>query len=110
MSFPFKPLSNYIVVQIIPKFKGNIVIPDTVKKPMTPEEAECLVIAVSEEKDINDRPMVRTIKVGDKVIFSMNVRHTGEAIMIKKQEYVICRETDVIGLQLESFTEDEVIN
>jgi co-chaperonin GroES (HSP10) len=105
-AFPFKPLSNYIVIEVVQKSKGNIVIPETVKKQLTADEADCIVVAVSEEKEKDGTPMVRNVKVGDSVILDNMVMHTGQAIMIQKKEYVIVRETSLIGIQITN----EVVN
>jgi co-chaperonin GroES (HSP10) len=108
-TFPFKPLSNFIVIQVIPKKKSNIIMPDTAQKQLTPGDVECKVVAISEQKEKDGTPMVRFIKIGDNVVFGANVRHTGEALMIKKQEYIIVRETDIIGLQVGDFVDEEKV-
>ena len=43
---------------------------------------------------------LRILKLVISVILDNMVMHTGQAIMIKKKEYVIVRETSIIGIQI----------
>lgn len=103
VKFPFIPLSNYIVIDVVQKENGKIVIPDTVNPPA--HLLVNMVIAVSEEKEKDGTPMVRNIKIGDSVLLSPNVRHTGSEIKIQGKFYVVCRETDVIGTLQDGWNE-----
>ena len=59
---------------------------------------KCIVVAVSEEKEKDGTPMVRAIKVGDAVILGAMVAHTGSTILIKKKEYIVVRESELLGI------------
>ena len=64
--FSFKPLSNYIVIDVVQRTNSTIIIPETAKKQLSVDEADCIVVAISEEKEKDGTPMVKNIKVGDK--------------------------------------------
>ena len=107
MSFTLKPLSNYVVIEVQKKQRSKILIPDTVQKPMTPEDVDAVVVAISEDVDLEGRPMVRTVKVGDKVILDNTVVHTGMALLVKKKEYVVVRENNIIAIDTAT-ADDEI--
>ena len=104
-AFPFEPLSNYIIIGIIIKEESMILIPDTAKRNVPVGKVENVVVAVSKEKEKDGTPMVRTIKIGDSVLLSPNVQHTGWEVKIQGNIYIICRETDVAGILLEGWDE-----
>lgn len=93
----FRPFSNYIIIDVKArkeKRKGNIIIPETVERVILDSQ----VIAVSEEKDANGNPLVRSVKVGDWILFDLNM---GQTIDIGDKQYMIIRETDIFGLLTE---------
>ena len=95
----FTPLSNYIVIENIKEeSKSGIIIPDTVKQPPLQGKSKNTVVTISEEKDKDGKPMVRNVKVGDNVLLSLNVQHTGQAILLNEKEYIVVRENDVLGI------------
>ena len=94
----FKPLSNYVVVENIRTEVSSIVIPETVAKPTIKDKSKNIVVTVSEEKDKDGKPMVRNVKVGDNVMLSINVQHTGQTIHINKTDYIVVREGDILGI------------
>ena len=106
----FKPLSNYVVIENIRGDKSPIVIPETVKQPMVADKSKNLVVTISEEKDKDGKPMVRNIKVGDNVLLGITVEHTGQVITINKKDYIVVRETEVLGIVTgeEEETEEDV--
>lgn len=92
--FPFKPLSNYVVIEIEePKERvvNNIIIPASVKQMVINAD----IVAISDEKEKDGSPMVKTVKVGDKVIFDVRV---GQMVTIGDKEYLVMRETDLFGV------------
>ena len=106
----FKPLSNYVVIENIQEDKSPIIVPDTVKKPIVSDRSKNIVVTISEEKDKDGNPMVRHIKVGDNVLLSVNVQHTGQVITINKTDYIVVRENDILGIITgeEEETEDDI--
>ena len=89
----FKPLSNFVVVDAIErKPAGGLVLPDGVRNPSF---VSIIVVATSDEKDEKGNPMVKNVKVGDKV--SLNP-HQIEYITIYGKEYGICREGQIHGI------------
>lgn len=92
--FPFEALSNYVVIRVEEpqeRIQNGVVIPKTVKQLVINAE----VVAVSNEKEKDGTPMVRTVKVGDSVIFDVRV---GQMISIADREYLVLRETDIFGI------------
>ncbi len=92
--FHFKPLSNYIVVNIELKKErkqGNIYIPETVERKVI----EATVVAISEEKEKDGTPMVKNVKIGDKIIFDI---YAGQAITVWGKEYICLRESQIFGI------------
>ena len=90
----FKPLSNYILIEFIVKKgrkKGNLHIPETAERKVL----DSTVVAISEEKLPDGTPMVKNVKVGDKVIFNI---HTGEVIDVYDAQYLCLRETELFGI------------
>ena len=104
---PFKPLSNYIIIEVVPRGDSKIVTPETVKVPL--DKSDCIVVAISEEKEKDGTPMIRNIKVGDNVVLSINVMHTGQTLMIGKKEYVCVRETEVLGIFDKDYVPEPVV-
>lgn len=85
MSIKFRPLSNYVVLQVKVKDKhGSLHIPDSAEKPLL----ESIVVAVGES--------AQNVKIGDKVLF--NVRHSGEVIDVWGSQYIILRENELFGI------------
>ena len=94
--FKFEPLSNYVVIDVVPRGGKKIIAPETVKVPI--DMSDCIVVAISIEKEKDGTPMIRNVKVGDKVILSPTVIHTGATFMLSKKEYVCVRETEILGI------------
>ena len=103
--FAFKPLSNYIVIDVVPRGKSKILTPETVKVPL--DKSDCIVVAVSEEKDKDDKPMVRNVKLDDRVLLAPTVAHTGAAMMLGKKGYVVVRETEILGIMTGEVEDEE---
>jgi len=91
----FKPVSNYIVVELIireGKTKGGIVIPETVGKRFLDK---AIVRVVSEDVDLNGAKMIRNVKVGDSIAFPA---YAGQMISIEEKEYALMRESEIFGI------------
>jgi len=96
MDIKFKPLSNYIVIEVKDKLENSPIVLVN-KKNLPRERLEFVVIAVSEEKDKDGNPLVKNVKVGDKIVPDVN-QALGTVIKIGKKEVLIMRETQVIGI------------
>lgn len=103
--FPFIPLSNYIVIDVVIKEDSKILIPETAKNHMPIGKMENIIIAISADKEKDGTPMVRVVKIGDSVLLSPMVQHTGFEIKIQGKMYVVCRESDITGILLEGWDE-----
>ena len=91
----FRPLEDRILVKRIEEKDqrhGNIIVPDTAKeKPM-----EGKVIAVgSGKRDKEGKRTALEVKVGDRVLFG---KYAGSEITIDKEDRVILREDEVLGV------------
>jgi chaperonin GroES len=72
--------------------KGGIVLPDTAKEK--PQKGE--VVAVGSGKLLeNGQRVAIDLKVGDKVLYS---KYAGNEVKIDDVEYLILRESDVLGV------------
>lgn len=94
----FKPLSNYIVVEekIHQKTTSGLVIPDTAKQAKKEMAiVDHIVVAVSEEKDENDKPCIKNVKVGDRVLLGQG---SAEIMMMQGKAYIVIRENYVVGI------------
>jgi len=90
-----RPLGDRIIVKPIDateKKIGSIVIPDTAKeKPM-----EGVVEAVGAGKrDDSGKLIPMELKAGDKVLYG---KYSGTEVKIDGQEYLIMKESDVLGV------------
>ena len=95
MSIKFRPLSNYVVVkvEIKQKSKGGLYIPESAERPIL----SATVVAISNDTfPDTGLPMVRTVKVGDKILF--NVRQAGEVIDVYGEQFAIMREGEIFGI------------
>lgn len=90
-----RPLGDRLVVERIEqedKTSGGIIIPDTAKEK--PKQAK--VIAVGEgAKDENGKRIPMDVEVGDVVLFT---QWAGSEIKIDGKEYLVLKESDVIGI------------
>ncbi|MEW6725787.1 co-chaperone GroES [Desulforudis sp. 1088] len=90
-----RPLGDRVVVKPLPmeeRTKGGIVLPDTAKEK--PQKGE--VVAVGSGKLLeNGQRVAIDLKVGDKVLYS---KYAGNEVKIDDVEYLILRESDVLGV------------
>ena len=94
--FDFRPISNYVVIAIHTQ-EGLIKIPDETKKLNKPI-AYTQVIAISEDLDKDNQPMVKSVKVGDKVLLSQGFKHDAEVFNFRGDSYLVIRENYILGV------------
>ncbi len=90
-----KPLSDRVVVKPIETeevTKSGIVLPDTAKEK--PQKGEVMAVGSGKLLENGQRVPV-DLKVGDKVFFS---KYAGTEFKLDDQEYLILRESDVLGV------------
>ena len=91
----FRPLHDRVVVKRVEedtKTKGGIIIPDTAQeKPMQGE-----VIAVGAgARDESGKVVALDVKAGDRVLFG---KWSGTEVKIDGTEYLIMKESDIMGI------------
>ena len=91
----FRPLHDRVVVKRVAeeeKTKGGIIIPDTAKeKPMEGE-----VVAVGPgARDEKGALVALDVKAGDRILF---VKWSGTEIKLDGVEYLIMKESDIMGI------------
>ncbi|NDF13552.1 MAG: co-chaperone GroES, partial [Proteobacteria bacterium] len=90
-----KPLGDRLVVERLEqeeKTVGGIIIPDTAKEK--PKQAKVLAVGPG-AKDENGKRIPVDVTVGDIVLFT---QWAGNEIKIEGKEYLILKESDVIGI------------
>ncbi|WP_420906098.1 co-chaperone GroES [Candidatus Magnetaquiglobus chichijimensis] len=92
---PFQPLHDRILVKRVEqqeKTTGGILLPDTAKEK--PLQGEVLAVGRGAVRDDGTiRPL--EVKVGDRILFG---KYGGTDVKLQGNEYVILRETDVMGV------------
>jgi len=92
----FKPLFDNVLIERIEqsnKTKGGVIIPDTAKE----KPVEGKVIAVGSGKVTEQGNTIKlTVKEGDTVVFS---KWGGTEINIDGKEYLILKESDLLGIK-----------
>lgn len=91
----FRPLHDRVVVKRVAeeeKTKGGIIIPDTAKeKPMEGE-----VVAVGPgARDEKGALVALDVKAGDRILFG---KWSGTEIKLEGTDYVVLKESDIIGV------------
>lgn len=90
-----KPLGDRIVVKTLSgeaMTKSGIFLPDTAKEK--PQEGEVLAVGPGKVLD-NGKRVASEIQVGQRVLFA---RYAGTEIKQDGQEYLILRESDIMGI------------
>jgi chaperonin GroES len=90
-----RPLGERVVIKPLPSeevTKGGIVIPDTAKEK--PQRGEVIAVGPGRLLDNGQRVAV-DLKAGDKVLFP---KYSGTEVKIDGVEYLIMRESDVLGV------------
>src|SRR5579872_824116 len=95
----FRPLHDRIVIERIEadaKSAGGIIIPDTVKEK--PQQG--MVVAVGPGgRDESGKLIPIDVKIGDRVLFG---KWSGTEVRIDDDDYLIMKESDVMGVVVES--------
>lgn len=90
-----RPLADRLVVERLEeetKTTGGIIIPDTAKEK--PQKGKVLAVGPG-ARDDNGKYIALDVKVGDTVLFT---KWGGNDIKIDGKEYLILKESDVIGV------------
>ncbi len=91
----FKPLKDRVLIKRIDqeeKSPGGIIIPDTAKEK--PVEGEVLAVGPGIRDDKGELHAL-DLKAGDRVLFG---KWGGSEVKIDGEEYVIMKESDVLGV------------
>jgi chaperonin GroES len=95
----FRPLHDRIVIKRIDaeaKSAGGIIIPDTVKEK--PQQGEVVAVGPG-GRDENGKLVPIDVKTGDRVLFG---KWSGTEVKIDGAEYLIMKESDVMGVLVEA--------
>jgi chaperonin GroES len=91
----FRPLHDRVVVRRIEseaKTAGGIIIPDTAKEK--PQEGEIIAVGPG-ARDETGKLIPLDVKTGDLILFG---KWSGTEVKIDGQEYLIMKESDVMGI------------
>jgi chaperonin GroES len=95
VSVSLRPLGDRVIVKALARetvTKSGIVLPDTAKEK--PQEGEILAVGSGKVLD-NGKRVVPEVKVGQRVLFA---KYAGTEVKIDGVEYLILRETDIMGV------------
>jgi chaperonin GroES len=95
----FRPLHDRVVVTRIDaeeKTTGGIIIPDTAKEK--PQEGRVVAIGPG-GRDENGKLIPIDVKIGDRVLFG---KWSGTEVKIDSIEYLIMKESDIMGVLAEA--------
>jgi len=95
MSTKLQPLGDRVVVKGLARetvTRSGIVLPDTAKEK--PQEGEILAVGPGKVLDNGNRTALE-VQVGQRVLFA---KYAGTEIKIDGQEYLILRESDIMGI------------
>ncbi len=95
VSVKLRPMGDRLVVKALARetvTKSGIVLPDTAKEK--PQEGEVLAVGPGKVLD-NGKRTDMEIQVGQRVLFA---KYSGTEVKIDGEEYLILRESDVMGI------------
>ncbi len=95
----FRPLHDRVVVRAIdadPKTAGGIIIPDTAKEK--PQQGEIIAVGPGGRDEAGKLTPI-DVKPGDRVLFG---KWSGTEVKIDGVEYLIMKETDIMGVLAEA--------
>jgi chaperonin GroES len=95
VSVKIRPLGDRVVVKPLSSetvTKSGIVLPDTAKEK--PQEGEVLAVGPGKVMD-NGKRIALEVKVGQKVLFA---KYGGTEVKLEGEEYLILRESDIMGI------------
>ena len=90
-----RPLGDRVVIKAISRetvTKSGIVLPDTAKEK--PQEGEVLAVGPGKVLD-NGKRVTLEVSVGQKILFA---KYAGSEVKIDGEEYLILRESDIMGI------------
>src|ERR1700735_1232860 len=91
----FKPLHDRVLLRRLEsesKTSGGIIIPDTAKEK--PAQAEVVAVGTG-VRDEHGKLQPLAVSVGDLVLFS---KWSGSEVTIDGEEYLVVKETDIMGI------------
>jgi chaperonin GroES len=94
----FRPLHDRLVIKRIEaeaKSAGGIIIPDTAKEK--PQQGEVVAVGPG-GRDESGKLIPIDVKAGDRVLFG---KWSGTEVKIDDQEYLIMKESDIMGVLVE---------
>jgi len=94
----FRPLHDRVVVRRLEseeKTAGGIIIPDTAKEK--PQEGEVVAVGPG-ARDEAGKLVPLDVKAGDRILFG---KWSGTEVKIDGQEYLIMKESDIMGIIVE---------
>ena len=97
----FRPLHDRVVVKRIDaeeKSAGGIIIPDTAKEK--PQQGEVIAVGPG-GRDESGKLIPLDVKAGDRVLFG---KWSGTEVKIDGTEYLIMKESDIMGVLVEEAT------
>ncbi len=95
MATALRPLGDRVVVKATARetvTRSGIVLPDTAKEK--PQEGEILAVGPGKVLDNGKRTDLE-VQVGQRVLFA---RYAGTEIKIEGEDYLILRESDIVGI------------
>ncbi len=95
MATELRPLGDRVVVKALARetmTKSGIVLPDTAKEK--PQEGEILAVGPGKVLDNGKRTDLE-VQIGQRILFA---RYAGTEVKIDGQEYLILRESDIVGI------------
>lgn len=95
VSVKLQPLGDRVVVKPLAReavTKSGIVLPDTAKEK--PQEGEVLAVGSGKVLD-NGKHTTLEVQVGQTVLFA---KYAGTEIKLEGEEYLILRESDIMGI------------
>ena len=95
----FRPLHDRVVVRRLEseeRTKGGIIIPDTAKEK--PQEGEIVAVGPG-ARDESGKLVPLDVKAGDRILFG---KWSGTEVEIDDVEYLIMKESDIMGVLVEA--------
>ena len=95
MATALRPMGDRVVVKALARetvTRSGIVLPDTAKEK--PQEGEILAVGPGKVLDNGKRTDLE-VQVGQRVLFA---RYAGTEVKIEGEDYLILRESDIVGI------------
>ena len=100
----FRPLHDHVVIERIDpeaKTAGGIIIPDTAQEK--PQQGKVIAVGPG-GRDKNGKLIPIDVKVGNRILFG---KWSGTEVKIDDVEYLIMKESDIMGVLVEAETKNE---